>query len=225
MGGMICMSRKICVYISVLFILLIGLSALSAENVTSDEKATSDIHSNSVNDETSSTTSNTTATVKSISKYDNSHNNMEDNNKFNSTNERSIKTAPEKNPMQLSIDDYSCKENEIVHVITHMNPEGVTEGVLMYTLDDDLLGTCNIVNVGTEFDIDTYGYDIGKHNLTVEYTASLNYESAQTTSTLTIYKDVGVTSNNTSLTSGIYSVYPENVTIYCKCDKQFSSPL
>lgn len=215
MGGMICMSRKICVYISVLFILIIGLSALSAENVTSDEKATSDIHSNSVNDETSSTTSNTTATVKSISKYDNSHNNMEDNNKFNSTNGRSIKTAPEKNPMQLSIDDYSCKENEIVHVITHMNPEGVTEGVLMYTLDDDLLGTCNIVNVGTEFDIDTYGYDIGKHNLTVEYTASLNYESAQTTSTLTIYKDVGVTSNNTSLTSGIYSVYPENVTIYC----------
>lgn len=209
------MSRKICVYISVLFILLIGLSMVSAENVTSDEKATSDIHSNSVNDETSSTTSNTTATVKSISKYDNSHNNMEDNNKLNSTNERSIKTAPEKNPMQLSIDDYSCKENEIVHVITHMNPEGVTEGVLMYTLDDDLLGTCNIVNVGTEFDIDTYGYDIGKHNLTVEYTASLNYESAQTTSTLTIYKDVGVTSNNTSLTSGIYSVYPENVTIYC----------
>ena len=111
------------------------------------------------------------------------------------------KKAPAKEIMTISTDDISCYVNDVITVEVQLNPEGVTDGVLMYSIDDDLIGTCNLETVGTSLDIDTYGYDAGEHTILVEFTASLTYESASTTSQLTILKHpTEITDLNTEFT-------------------------
>ena len=187
------MSRKIYVYTCVLFILLMGLSALSAENVTtSDNTNTADTVSA---DTTSSATISDDVPVEHVDdtvKKDD----VEYNNHTLKTQDKNLKS---KSPMQISVDDYTCDMDDVIHVTTHMNPAGVTEGVLMYSIDDDLIGTCNLRTVGNQLDIDTYGYEPGEHVITVEYTASLNYESAEAHGKLTIYKPIDVTSSKNNL--------------------------
>ena len=186
------MSRKIYVYTCVLFILLIGLSALSAENVTNDNTD----NANTVSADTDSTAAiNNDVPVKHID--DTTRNDdVEYNNHTLKTQDKNLKS---KSPMQISVDDYTCDVDDVIHVTTHMNPAGVTEGVLMYSIDDDLIGTCSLLNVGNELDIDTYGYEPGEHELMVEFTASLSYESAEAHGKLTIYKPIDVTSSKNNL--------------------------
>jgi len=114
---------------------------------------------------------------------------------------RTIKQAPTKQSMSISTDDITCYVDDIITVEVQMDPVGITEGVLMYSIDDDLIGTCNLQNVGTSLDIDTYGYEAGEHTIHVDYTASLNYESASATSQLTILKHpTEITDFNTHFT-------------------------
>jgi len=187
------MSRKIYVYTCVLFILLIGLSALSAENVTSNDNT--DTTGTVSTDTTSSAAINDDLPVKYMD--DTTRNDdVEYNNHTLKSQDKNLKS---KSPMQISVDDYECNVDDVIHVTTNMNPAGVTEGVLMYSIDDDLIGTCSLLNVGNELDIDTYGYEPGEHELMVEFTASLSYESAEAHGKLTIYKPIDVTSSKNNL--------------------------
>ena len=115
--------------------------------------------------------------------------------------DKNIKQAPAKQSMSISTDDITCYMDDIITVEVQMDPVGVIDGVLMYSVDDDLIGTCNLQNVGTSLDIDTYGYEAGVHTIRVDYTASLNYESASATSQLTILKHpTEITDFNTQFT-------------------------
>ena len=201
------MSRKIIVYTCVLFILLIGLSALSAENVTTDNV---DSLGTQATDSIQDTIASSNVPVKYMDNTE-QEDDVEYNNHTLKSKDKNLKS---KSPMMISVDDYECNVDDVIHVTTHMNPAGVTEGVLMYSVDDDLIGTCSLLNVGNQLDIDTYGYEPGEHVLSVDYTASLNYESASATGRLTIYLPLSIESSKDNLTINI--TQPEDsMTLSC----------
>ncbi len=98
-----------------------------------------------------------------------------------------IKKVPrEKEAISIHVDDVTCNVNENAFINVQFNSSDVTEGVLIFYVDDDVVATHNLSHADNTLLFDTYGYEVGVHDIYVEYTASLIYESTDTHANLII---------------------------------------
>lgn len=106
-----------------------------------------------------------------------------------SSKNRNIKQLPnQKEQVAISVDDLTCNVNDCILINVQFNTSDVTEGVLIFYVDDDVVATHNLSHSANTLEFDTYGYEVGLHDIYVEYTASLIYEAADTHANLTINK-------------------------------------
>ena len=142
---------------------------------------------------------------------------------------RNIKQLPnQKEQISINVDDLTCNVNDNVLINVQFNTSDVTEGVLIFYVDDDVVATHNLSHSLNTLEFDTYGYEVGLHEIYVEYTASLIYESTDTHATLTITRHpTSIENFNTQFTddndinmtfdllSGDEYVTDSSIDIYC----------
>ena len=87
----------------------------------------------------------------------------------------------------LHVDDLECDYGDSVDINVVTTPE-VDDGVLSFYVDDRLVGARNLSNSAASYSLQTGSYMPGTYELTVSYSASLNYANNHTTSTLKINK-------------------------------------
>jgi len=148
--------KKIYMTIGVLFILLIALSTISATNTTTDTDTSISTSVESGDIEANS--------IEASSDYSSTPDERIDTPIVNKEQKKNIKQIPhDKDEMKISLDDYYCNVNDTIHAVTHMDPPGVTDGVLIYYIDEDVAATCNLTTISNEWDFDMTDYSPGAH--------------------------------------------------------------
>ncbi|MDO5825330.1 MAG: hypothetical protein Q4Q22_03030 [Methanosphaera sp.] len=100
---------------------------------------------------------------------------------------KNIKKLPnEKESISIEVDDLTCRVNDVVSINVQFNSSDVADGVLIFYVDDDVVATHNLSHSDNTLEFDTYGLEAGIHGVYVEYTASLIYESTDTSASLEI---------------------------------------
>ena len=202
--------KKIYMTIGVLFILLIALSTISATNTTTDTDTSMSTSVESGDIEANS--------IEASSDYSSTPDERIDTSILNKEQKKNIKQIPpDKDEMKISLDDYYCNVNDTIHAVTHMDPPGVTDGVLIYYIDEDVAATCNLTTISNEWDFDMTDYSPGAHQFDVEFVASLSYESAYATSTIYIYKNLDIECNQSSIN---YTKKTQPAGVQLSCDNR-----
>ncbi|RAP47906.1 MAG: hypothetical protein BZ136_05680 [Methanosphaera sp. rholeuAM74] len=106
---------------------------------------------------------------------------------------------------QLTAHDVECHVNDVVTIGVNTIPDGIYDGVLIYSVDDEVIGANNLSVASPSIEFDSYGYDVGEHIFRVDLTSSTTYEPTYTTSTINILKldtsidgvEVGYDADNT----------------------------
>ncbi|MBR3214804.1 MAG: Ig-like domain repeat protein [Methanosphaera sp.] len=200
-------NKKIISVFIVLFILLIGLSAINASNETTCD------------DGSLITSSDSASTVSSDTINTQYTNNEEKNLK---TENKNVKQAPgDKIDLTMEADDVTCNWGEtatlnmsLYTTDTHQQVYP-TEGVVMTFVDNDIVSTHNLSHASIETMYDTTQLDPGVYDLYYQYTASLVYESAESYNTLTINHQYDVTTPTTSLDYSVKTATSTPLTLEC----------
>ena len=185
---------KLYTILIVSFILLTGLSAISAnDNITAD---------NSSPDDYIASTNSKVASGDVIE--DTKSSNIND--KQLKQESKNIKQRPgEKIALTMEADDVVCNWGEIAtlnsSLYTTDTHEQVypTEGVVMTFVDNDIISTHNLSHASMETYYDTTQLDPGVYDLYYQYTASLVYESTESYNTITINHQYNITTQTNNI--------------------------
>ena len=182
--------NKIITVFIVLFILLVGLSATSANDNTTTDKPIITAHES----DTSIVSENSINTPKQEYK------------KTLNKESKEIKQVPaNKTQLTMEADNITCNWGETATLNTSLYTADThqqvypTEGVVMTFVDNDIISTHNLSHASMETYYDTTQLDPGVYDLYYQYTASLVYETVESYNTLTINHQYEVTTPTVNL--------------------------
>ena len=201
----------------VLFILLIGLSVAAATDNNTDTKTTktTDTHKNTAKTTDNTVkSSDTTKHVKTDKTTETTKSNKTVTSNITKTERSSnTKSSPDLQPISISTNDVNCNYGDIVKLNVTTDPSGVTDGIITWFIDDDPVEVRNLATTDGSCNLDTSDYDLGVHEIMVDFGVSTTYDNANAYATLTINHTITVTSDNTDLNYNISDNSGDTITL------------
>ena len=176
------MSKKIYITVIILLILLFGLTVASATDNTTKNTQATDIQKNTHTTESPSIKIDNT----NINKKNNSQKAEKEGKSINKIEKNNMKRAPDLMDCQVSTENITCNEGDIVRITVTTTPEEVNNGILTWFIDGQVIGIHNITYDPKYIDYDTTGRRPGVYEIYVDFGVSEDYLEAACTSTLTI---------------------------------------
>lgn len=184
----------------VLFILMCGLSTTHATSMSNDSSNTLDNNVENNYDNSNIKTDGNLITTNHEIKQANTVNNIKNhstkviNNPITKISKKSkhdlTKNSLKQSQKEITIssEDASCYVNDKVNLTVLTDPVGVTDGILQFNINGDLVAIHNLSYEPTYYEFNTEGYEAGQYEIQVDFLGSSTYQNAIAYSTLTINK-------------------------------------
>ncbi|MCD7781980.1 MAG: hypothetical protein LUG89_04740 [Methanosphaera sp.] len=185
---------------TLMIFMLISLSSVSAiDDMTTDsyDVETSSIITNltnsndedvSINDLVDNYAQNDDYNLEEDYDLDDDYDLAEDYDNNTTTDSIDSKSAKSLVSIELSTSDITCYYGDEISIDVATIPAGITDGIINYYIDSDLLGFQNLSISQDSFTYDTSDYDPGEYQLIIDYSSSTIYENTIAQATLTINK-------------------------------------
>ena len=157
----------------ILLIMIIITASIIIMGITTTQAAT-----------TNQTTDNTYKTIEKQTPHKQATNNIQ---KDNNTS-KNKKTSNELKEFQIYTENITCDYGDTVDIPVTSNPEDVSDGVLTWFIDGQVIGIHNLTYDDATISLNTSRYAPGTHDIYIDYGVSEEYLEAACSATLTINK-------------------------------------